>query len=416
LIPLIFPLNINIIINLQKLEIIFGALIMQEIRNEVYQKEIPYFRIFESQNLSDIENALNSTLFVPEPLLKTRIIQELLDNLKAKYSDEVYPITSFIASNENGICGMVICQVDPHYTSYSRKCGTFGWIHAESLDICEGLMKNCAKFVREHRIRKLRGPINCPKSLGGLGHQVEGFKEQILYSVAYDDPNSQVLDYLTQLGYVKESQYSCVRVEKKTWDNGKQVSNDIRLGYADLEGIINLKEQILNLGKNSFHSILPDASGRDERFNDFVNAYSQIPEKTRKLPSDFNFEEYSTNPHFIEAWENVDLRKIEMYAPMAFDRHSNELVGILFTLPDLFEVWAGKNLTRNNVDTAMVRKDYTGRGIFSALNNIGQLTCRFYGIEYFEGTTIWSNNTKAIEAIFPHCSPIRKHYVVQKRI
>jgi hypothetical protein len=245
---------------------------------------------------------------------------------------------------------------------------------------------------------------------------MEGFEEQMLYSVAYIDLDSEILDYFVLLGYIKVSQYSCVRVEKKTWDNGKQVSKDIRLGYTDLEGIIALKDEILNLGKNSFHSILPDASGRDERFNEFVNAYAQIPEKTRRLPSDFDFRDYSTNPHFVEAWENADLSKIEMYAPMAFDRYTNELVGILFTLPDLFEVWLGNPLTRNNVDTAMVRKDYTGRGIFSALNNIGQLTCRFYGIEYFEGTSIWSNNSCAIETIFPHCSPIRKHYVFQKRI
>lgn len=389
---------------------------MQEIQEGLHQPLPPNFRVFESHKLSDIQEALNSTIYVPETKVKPKIISELLNYLKIKFNDEDYPITSFIASNENGICGMIICQVDPHYTSYSRKCGTFGWLSAESKEICGELMLNCARYVRNHKGRKLRGPINFPKSLGGLGHQVEGFKHQMLYSVAYDDPNSQLLDYLTQLGFRKESQYSCVRVEKKTWSNGKQVSNDIRLGYADLEGIIALKDQILNLGKNSFHSILPDASGRDERFNEFVNAYSQIPEKTRKLPSDFDFEEHSKNPHFIEAWEAADLKRIEMYAPMAFDRHTDELVGILFTLPDLFEVWASNNLTRNNVDTAMVRKDYTGRGIFSALNNIGQLTCLFYGIEYFEGTTIWSNNTRAIDTIFPHCRPIRKHYVVQRRV
>ena len=389
---------------------------MQEIQERVQLLTPSNFKVFESRDLSEIKEALDFTIYVPEAIIKPKIISELINYLKNKFNDEEYPITSFIASNENGICGMVICQVDPHYTSYSRRCGTFGWLHADSFDICKNLMRYCAQFVRGHKVRKLRGPINFPKSLGGLGHQVEGFEKQMLYSVAYDDPESQVLEFLLQLGYIKESQYSCVRVEKKTWNNGKQVANDIRLEYADLEGIIALKDQILNLGRNSFHSILPDASGRDDRFNEFVEAYAEIPEVTRKLPSDFNFREHSSNPHFIEAWENAEFSRIEMYAPMAFDRHTNELVGILFTLPDLFEVWSGKPLTRNNVDTAMVRKDYTGRGIFSALNNIGQLTCRFYGIQYFEGTTIWSNNTRAIDTIFPHCKPIRKHFVVQKRV
>ena len=64
----------------------------------------------------------------------------------------------------------------------------------------------------------------------------------------------------------------------------------------------------------------------------------------------------------------------------------------------------------------MVKKGYFGKGIFSALNNIGQLTCNLHGVDYFEGTAIWSNNSRAIDTIFPHCSPLRKHNVVQKRI
>jgi hypothetical protein len=101
---------------------------------------------------------------------------------------------------------------------------------------------------------------------------------------------------------------------------------------------------------------------------------------------------------------------------MAFDRNTGELVGILLGLPDLYEKWGGNPITRANVDTAMVKKGYYGRGIFSALNNLGQLTCNLYGVHYFEGTTIWSNNSRAIETIFPHCTPTRKHYMVQKRI
>ena len=64
----------------------------------------------------------------------------------------------------------------------------------------------------------------------------------------------------------------------------------------------------------------------------------------------------------------------------------------------------------------MVKKCYYGKVIFSALNNIGQLTARLFGIEYYEGTAIWSNNDRAINTIFPHCAPIRKHYITQKRV
>ena len=373
-------------------------------------------QIIQSNNINEIKEALEQMLYVPEPKLKQNVSKELLKYLDLKFQSKQYPITSFIASIDSEIYGFVICQIDPNYSSYGRKCGTFGWLYADSFDICALLMKNCAQFVHEHKVRKLRGPINCPKSLGGLGFQVMGFKEPMLYGVAYNDPKSQILEFLTTLGYTQESQYSCVRVEQKNWKNGKKIDKGVILRYGNLEEIISLKEEILNLGKNSFHEILPDSSGRDERFNEFIYAFTQIPEISRSLPQDFIAQDNSSNPHFIEAWENCDLNSFEMFAPMAFDRYTNELVGILLGLPDLYEAWLGNPVTRCNVDTAMVRRDYTGKGIFSALNNIGQQTCSFFGVNYFEGTTIWSNNSRAIETIFPHCTPIRKHLIFQKRV
>ena len=101
---------------------------------------------------------------------------------------------------------------------------------------------------------------------------------------------------------------------------------------------------------------------------------------------------------------------------MAFSKSTGELVGALLGLPDLYESYLGLPITRANVDTAMVKKGYFGMGVFSALNNLGQLTCSFYGVDYFEGTGIWSNNSRAVDTIFPHCEAIRKHYIAQKRV
>jgi len=39
-----------------------------------------------------------------------------------------------------------------------------------------------------------------------------------------------------------------------------------------------------------------------------------------------------------------------------------------------------------------------------------------YGLDYVEGTSIWSNNERVIEKIFPHTKLVRKHVVMQKRI
>ncbi len=160
---------------------------------------------------------------------------------------------------------------------------------------------------------------------------------------------------------------------------------------------------------------MPDSSGI-QRIYEIYDTFSQVPESYHKMLPNFNPQEFTDIPEFIEAWETCDLKKAIPSVPMAFDRNTGDLVGIIIALPDLFQVWAGERITRVNVDTAMVKKGYYGKGIFSALNNVGQLFCNFRGMDYFEGTTIWSNNSRAIDTIFPHCRLIRKHFVLQKRL
>ena len=380
------------------------------------EREYSLIDIKESRNISEIKEALNSILYIPDPGLKPRIIQELMAYLESKFSEEGYPIAVFISyGKDSKVIGFVVCQNDPLYRSYSRKIGTFGWLHCYNFEICKELIKRCELFLKKFRVRKLRGGINLPKILGGIGFQFLGFDQQMLYSVAFTDPHSQVIDYLKQLGYVAESEYTCVRVAETTWKKGKKIDKDIIIRYKTLDELRDLADEIVGLGANTLHTILPDTSGV-KRIYELFDSYAQIPPSFKLQDPDMDLYKLSDIPQFIDAWESCDLSKIQMWAPLAYDKTSGELVGALLGIPDLFESWVGKPVTRVNVDTAMVRKDYTGKGIFSALNNIGQLTGNMFGATYYEGTTIWSNNSRAINTIFPHCVPIRKHYMMQKRI
>lgn len=373
-------------------------------------------KIIESTDIKEIKNALNKILYVSDIRLKPRIIDELTNYLNLKILNENYKIKIFIAYDNSEINGIVISQIDPEFKSYSRKCGTFGWLYAKNYSICKALIDSCERFIKSNRVRKIRGNFNFPKGIGGIGIQVKGFEEQMMFGVAFNDPNSKITDYLKNMGYIAESEYTCVRVEEATWKKGKRIDKKIKLGYLSLEELTERKDDIMNLAKDTFHVILPDASGGENRFNEMIKTYAQVPKSHYKLREDFIPEKYSQIPEFIEAWESCDLENAITWAPMAFDRKSGELVGLILSLPDLYELWLDKPITRNNVDTVMVKKEYSRRGIFSALNNIGQLTCNLNGITYYEGTSIWSNNKKAIDTIFPHCVPIRKHYVFQKRL
>jgi len=377
--------------------------------------DIEKIKIVDSEDIGEIKSALDSILYVPNIQIRHRIIEELCYYLQSKLNDKEYKIKVFIGYNNSEVCGFVICQIDPYYSSYSRKCGTFGWLHADTLDVCREMVQACERYIKQNRVKKLRGNINYPKNLGGIGIQFMGYDEQMLYGVSYTDPNSQIIEYLTSLGYNKESEYTCVYVAQKSWSKGRKIDKDIKFMYVSMKELYDYADEIRALANNSFHEILPDASGRN-RILEFFDAFESIPKSFYKISHDFDPMTYSDIPQFIETWETYDLEKTEPFAPMAYDKNTDELVGILLGLPDLFEAWAGKPITRCNVDTAMVKKGYFGKGIFSALNNIGQLTCNLHGVDYFEGTAIWSNNSRAIDTIFPHCSPLRKHNVVQKRI
>ena len=173
-------------------------------------------RVKESNDARDIEEVLEKILHVPDNRLKPAIIQKLIDYLTMKFIDNTYKIKVFITYAGVEPNGFVICQIDTHYRSYGRKSGTFGWLHAKNFAACKMLIKECESFVRENKIRKLRGPINFPKGLGGIGVQFKGFEHRMMYGVAFGDPNSEVLDHLNKLGYKSDSEYTCMRVTKET--------------------------------------------------------------------------------------------------------------------------------------------------------------------------------------------------------
>jgi len=373
--------------------------------------------VASTRDISEIQFVLTELLYVPDERLKLVILLELTDYLMEKFSKPDYQI-SFFYSTQNGIVtGFVICQIDGEYKSYGMPCPTFGWLHSNNFISCKMLMKECEKFVKKNNFRKLRGPINYPKRIGGIGWQTEGFAAPMMSGVAYNDPGSNVLAYLKELGYKIDTKYSCVDAFVKMWAKGKELDEDVMIRFLPLDGIKALKDQILKLAQQSFYSILADAAGGQSRFDEMMETYYQASKKVHIVNPNFDPQTYADMPGFLETWKEADLENIVSTGIFAFDRRSGELVGILMAQPNLFQLWAGEPLTHMNVDTVIIKKEYAGKGIFSALHNIGKtLSSAVYGYNYFEGTTIWANNDRAIKSIFPHSSPLRTHYVVVKRI
>jgi len=372
--------------------------------------------VANTRDISEIQLVLTELLYVPDERLKLVVVLELIDYFTEKFSKPDYKIKFFYTKENGNISGFVVCQIDKDYKSYGMKCPTFGWLHPKDFRSCELLMSECENFVRENKLRKIRGPINFPKIIGGIGYQIEGFEAPMLNGVAFNEPNSKVLEYLEELGYKKESKYTCLEVIESNWTKGNKLDKDIVLRFLPTSEIRKLRARILALAQSSFHSVLADAPGGQSRFDEMMETYDLAFGNRSMVKDDFDPSTYSSIPEFIEAWESCDLNNIVPCCPVAFDRTTGELVGIIMTLPNLFQLWIKEPLTHLNVDTVIIKKEYAGRGIFSSLQNVGQITSRLYGFDYVEGTTIWANNDRAIKTIFPHCTPLRTHFVVQKRI
>ncbi|NVM43820.1 MAG: hypothetical protein HWN79_02795 [Candidatus Lokiarchaeota archaeon] len=367
-------------------------------------------------DLSEIQRVLTELLYVPDDKLKLVVVLELLDYFKEKFSQKDYKINFFYTKQNGNITGFVVSQIDKEYRSYGMKCPTFGWLTSKDFLSCKLLMGECEDFVRKHKFRKIRGPINFPKISGGIGYQTEGFEAPMLNGVAFNEPSSKVLEYLQELGYKKDAKYSCVEVVESNWNKGNNLDDDIVLKFLHPHEIRELRSQILTLAQNSFYSVLADAPGGQSRFEEMMDSYDLVFGNRFVIKDNFDPRSISSIPEFIEAWESCDLNKIVPCCPLAYDRTNGELVGIIMALPNLFQLWSKEPLTHLNVDTVIINKEYAGRGIFSSLQNVGQITSRLHGFEYVEGTTIYANNDRAISTIFPHSTPLRTHYVVQKRI
>jgi hypothetical protein len=380
----------------------------------ILAQNIDILEINTYQLISLAQQALETLLYVPNERLKPRIIQEILDYYEEKFDSPEHSASMYIVLKEQVPSGFVICQIDPDYRTYSRRATTFGWLLAGDLETCAVLMERCELFAKEHNLRKLRGPINYPKLVGGIGIQTEGFDAPLLNGVNFNHPKSRILEYLNKLGYESESKYSCVHVIDKPWENGDIVGHEYRLGYLTLEELINRKDEIMELATNSFYSILADAPGGSARFDEMMYHYAQVSSEYYQLIIDPRV--LTDVPEFIETYNSCDLKNVVTWVHIAFEKDTDKIAGIIMTLPNLYQLWLGEPLTHCNVDTVMIAKQHAGKGVFSSIHNMGKPIVVASGISFVEGTTIWANNDRAIKTIFPHAKPLRTHVVVQKRV
>ena len=88
--------------------------------------------IEESKDVREIRETLEEILYASDVRVRHYIINGLCNYIQSKFAEPEYKLKVFIAYQGIEVLGFVITQLDPNYTSYSRKCGTFGWLYANS--------------------------------------------------------------------------------------------------------------------------------------------------------------------------------------------------------------------------------------------------------------------------------------------
>lgn len=398
---------------------------MEQTLQKVEKIQYHPITVKSSVDYKEIAECLESMIPLQDHNIKLKIIDDHLDYLNSKFSLLEYKIKVFIAYSDTEPCGYIVSDLNPEYKSYGRKCGTFGWLYATNFEACKSLIKKCEIYVKENKIRNIRGPINFPKNQMGFGLQTEGCNEQMLYGVAYNKQNTKIGDYLLSLGYISESEYMCMRVDVEAWSKGNTLARNLKLECLTADELTEKLDEIVDLTRDSFSAILPDTSGGGRKnVMNLMKLATNIPSSHFGYRKSSNpYDKYSNIPEFVEAWKEADLQHMITLFPMITERETGKLIGMLIGVPDYYQLWRGEYISRINAHTAMVRRGYNGKGVFSSLNNFGQATNRLMrGTTYFEGTAIWTKNSRgvsnegAVNSIFPHCTPIRKHIVFQKRV
>ena len=156
------------------------------------------FAIEVNPHFTFIQEALEILLYVPDERVKPKIIEEIVNYYSEKLNTPDHRVAIFIASQRDIPIGMVMTQIDPEYRTYSRKATTFSWLLCEDYATCKALMGQVERFARENKLKKIRGPINYPKIVGGIGIQTAGFDVAIMNGINFNHPGSKILTYLNK--------------------------------------------------------------------------------------------------------------------------------------------------------------------------------------------------------------------------
>ncbi|UYP48711.1 hypothetical protein NEF87_004996 [Candidatus Lokiarchaeum ossiferum] len=294
--------------------------------------------------------------------------------------------TLFLAKNikSNVILGCIYCELEPYHFSYGKKIPIFGWLQADTRDICADLLEHVSNFVSQMGFEKVRGPINTPSLYGGWGIRTIGFENEALVNSAENDPRLE--KWIEEAGWISETEY--VSVLATEWDPGECPYPNMELKRFSIPNLLNdraLLNQLAEFVQNNFSKRLPDTTGDNKMMRMFSLLQS------------------------VEQGEN--------YYILAFDKDTHEIIAAILEIPNIFDLWQNKKqIFSADIDTAIINKKYRNSNTFPWIYLRLFQKLQQMGVKNHIGATVWSKNIPALKSFSKGSVKVAHFKVFQKKL
>ncbi len=286
--------------------------------------------------------------------------------------------------NHNDISlGSIYCELKPKHISKGKQIPIFGWLNADSKKIAKNLLTHVENFAKIKGYNEIRGPLNMPKMFG-WGARVEYFNCPMYWETPHNRP--EIPKWIESCGYKPDTEYitlgltNLLEVENP-YPELEIVSYPIKELFANNE----MMEKLQQLIERNFSGFLPDISTDKGRFGEMG-----------KL--------------LMETGHGQD------FYILAINKETQDLIGFIVEVPNIFEQWAGNKLKNTVVDTVIVDEKYRGAYFFFFLFNEIYKKLTQKGIDGIVSGLIWSKNIPAIKTFTKIGKQIQKTVVFQKSL
>jgi len=281
------------------------------------------------------------------------------------------------------IVGSIYSELKPKHISKGKQIPIFGWLNADSKEIAENLLNHVENFTRDHGYNEIRGPLNMPKMFG-WGAQFEYFDCPMFWETPHN--RLEIPKWIEECGYKTDTEYITLELThileiRNPHPELEIVSYPVEKLFADKE----MMGKLQKLVERNFSGFLPDISTDQGRFGEMGKI-------------------------LMETGHGED------FYILAINVNTQELVGFIVEVPNIFDQWAGKKLKNVVVDTVIVDEKYRGAYFFFFLFNEIYKKLAPKGIDGVVSGLIWSQNIPAMKTFSKIGKQIQKTVVFQKSL